>query len=107
MRDCGPGDSIDASTVNGFVAALTAGDVPLQRYHPEKEKLRLGVPTLHVMGRRDPFVAQSYLLGDLCEAVERNTLVHELGHKLPRDGPFARKAAAAVEAMVYRVLYRS
>ena len=107
VRDWIPGEKIDASAVNGFVSPLKEGETSLQRYHPEREKARIRVPTLHIMGRLDPFVPQSELLADLCEEGERSTYVHELGHKLPRDLQFARKAATAINSMIYKILYKS
>lgn len=106
VRDWMSGEVIEASAVNGFISPLQENETSLQRYHPEREKVRIDVPTLHIMGRLDPFVPQSHLLADLCTTKERSIIIHDLGHKLPRDRQFACKAAAAIEKLITKVLFR-
>lgn len=101
IQDWSPGQRVEASKINGFLSAPVAGDTVLRRYHPAREKGRIGVPTVHIIGDQDPFAPQSALVAELCaEPVE--VIRHPLGHQLPRDNEFARKAAVSIEKGIHR-----
>nr|POE87421.1 hydrolase fub4 [Quercus suber] len=55
-------------------------------YHPQWIEARVRVPTLHIVGKIDPFAAQAYRLYDLCSSDARHMIEHPGGHDVPRDG---------------------
>lgn len=103
VRDWTPGERVEASKINGFLSDPVAGDTVLSRYHPAREQARIEVPTVHIIGDQDPFAPQGTLVAELCaEPVE--VIRHSLGHQLPRDNDFVRKAVTAIEKGIHRAL---
>lgn len=100
-----PGRVIDAKPINGFLSPLLEGDEPLHRFHPARERGRIAIPTVHILGALDPFAPQSRLLADLC--ADTVIVEHRLGHLLPRDAAFARKAANAIEGCIHKAMSRN
>lgn len=103
LEDGKPAAAVDTSLVNGFLAPLVPGDEPLHRYHPLREKARIAIPTVHILGRSDPFYPQGRLLAELC-AEPAVMVEHHMGHLIPREAEFARRAANAIEGCVHRAL---
>ncbi|KAK4149588.1 serine hydrolase FSH [Chaetomidium leptoderma] len=97
-------DHVEATKFNGYMAAPEPGELPLRRYHPGREPRRIQIPTIHIIGERDPFAPQSSALVGLCE--DAVVVTHERGHELSRDRLFAKKAAQAISAAVSRALFR-
>ncbi|KAK4118271.1 hypothetical protein N657DRAFT_651448 [Parathielavia appendiculata] len=105
VRDFVPGIThVETTKVNGYITSPEPGELPLRRYHPDRERLRIPISTVHILGERDPFVPQSRALVGLCD--DAVVVSHERGHELPRDGLFARKAANAISAAVSKSLFR-
>ena len=77
----------------------------LGRYRPEIETARINVPTLHIIGDADQYASQSRLLSKVCDA-EAKIISHPEGHRIPRDPPFQRKVAAAIEGLIHQSLFR-
>lgn len=77
----------------------------LRRHHAERTKVRISIPTLHVVGETDPYLPQGRALVDLC-AGDKTVISHGLGHSLPRDTMFARKTAQAMEAMISKAIFQ-
>jgi pimeloyl-ACP methyl ester carboxylesterase len=105
LRDWAPGEVVEASKVNGYIVGPSAGEISLRRYHAGRERDRISIPTVHVIGELDPFRPQSKALADLC-GDDKDVIVHELGHELPRDGLFARKATSAITRSISKALFR-
>lgn len=97
-------DHVEPTKVNGYITAPEPGELPLRRYHPDREPHRISIPTVHILGERDPFVPQSRALVDLYE--DAVVVAHEGGHELPRNGLFTKKAAQAISTAVYKALFR-
>ncbi|PNS14518.1 Dihydrofolate reductase [Sphaceloma murrayae] len=94
---------IDAVEPLGFPNDLE-GTI-LGRYHPTKNlKVRIGIPTVHVIGKADAYAMQSKALSKLCQG-DVTILEHEEGHRVPRDDKGAKLIAKAVENMIRRVRY--
>ncbi|OJJ77751.1 hypothetical protein ASPBRDRAFT_50590 [Aspergillus brasiliensis CBS 101740] len=81
-----------------------AGDDPLilQRYDPRQTALRIEIPTLHVIGKTDPFRQQGELLVQLSSG-DATSVIHDGGHIVPRDRTFTAKIVRLIETMVGRV----
>ncbi|KAK6213784.1 hypothetical protein QIS74_09786 [Colletotrichum tabaci] len=105
VRDWAADERVEALQINGFLRDAEPGDVVLRRFHPARETARISVPTVHIMGARDPFCPQSRLLAELC-AGPAEIVAHQQGHQLPRDWGFARKAASSIENCIHRALSR-
>ncbi|GAQ42222.1 hypothetical protein AtubIFM57143_007878 [Aspergillus tubingensis] len=80
-----------------------AGDDPLilQQYDPRTTNLRIEIPTLHVIGRTDPFRQQGELLVELSSG-DAIPVVHDAGHIVPRDMGSTAKIVRLVEGMIGR-----
>ncbi|RYP52697.1 hypothetical protein DL768_002204 [Monosporascus sp. mg162] len=51
-----PGKSkVEPTKINGFIAPLSSGDTTLRRYHPERERTRIQIPTYTFWARRTLF----------------------------------------------------
>jgi pimeloyl-ACP methyl ester carboxylesterase len=105
VEDWKPGRVVEAKPINGFLSPLLDGEEPLHRFHPAREKSRISVPTVHILGACDPFCPQSRLLADLC--AESVVVEHRMGHLLPRDMGFAQKAARAIDNCIHKALARN
>ncbi|KAK0386276.1 hypothetical protein NLU13_6113 [Sarocladium strictum] len=106
VEDWAPGRTVvDAKPINGFLSPLLDGEQPLDRFHPAREKGRIAIPTLHVLGSLDPFSPQSRLLAHLC--ADSVVVEHGMGHLLPRDAGFARKVAYPVDSCIHKALSRT
>ncbi|KAL7621660.1 hypothetical protein AAE478_008987 [Parahypoxylon ruwenzoriense] len=103
VRDLLPGETVEASRANGFITAPAVSETVLRRYHPEREEARIRTPSVHIMGTNDLFLPQSRALAELCSPPV-DVVTHDLGHQLPRDSTFARKAASAIENCIHRAL---
>lgn len=67
---------------------------------PLKGPLRISIPTLHIIGARDPFAESSRILVDLCRPELAQVLLHEGGHELPQSGPALDRCAEPVEMAI-------
>ena len=68
--------------------------------------LKIGVPTVHIYGDKDPRYPAGVQLSALCEEGRRKTYNHEGGHEIPRKDVISRKLAwlvrwAVEEAELY------
>lgn len=66
--------------------------------HPD----RLGLPTAHLWGRRDPLRRHSELLARLCDADAAATLEHAGGHHVSQSDADARAFAALIDKTILR-----
>ncbi|KAI9832017.1 MAG: hypothetical protein M1819_004561 [Sarea resinae] len=64
---------------------------------------RIDIPTTHIVGARDAFLAESLGLHALCAPDKAVLLSHPLGHTVPADVQMTRLMAEAVRASVDRV----
>ncbi|KAK3360959.1 serine hydrolase FSH [Lasiosphaeria ovina] len=78
----------------------------LLAYHPSVHGTHaIAVPTVHVVGQNDvTFGDQGRTLAELCSPRGRKVVTHAGGHHFPRDAATTDKVAAAIEAMVERVV---
>lgn len=58
---------------------------------------RIGIPTLHIIGLKDPCYAQSMQLVKSCEMRTACTVFHGGGHDVPRDAAHSAKMAGEIE----------
>lgn len=61
---------------------------------------RISIPTLHVIGAKDPFNEHSKALPQLCDLSKAEIITVDAGHELPRLGSVLQRIAAALETMV-------
>ncbi|KAI1100338.1 serine hydrolase FSH [Jackrogersella minutella] len=97
---------VESFKVSGYIDRPSPEIKLLHRYNADITKTRIHIPTLHIMGEEDPYLPQSKALVGLC-AGEKNIVSHHLGHRLPRDILFSRKAAMTVENTISRALFQS
>lgn len=101
-----PAATQDDTEPRGFPTILGPIFEPfLGRYHPEIEKAKISVPTLHIIGDLDQYASQSRLLSKLCDT-EAKIIYHPEGHRIPRDPPFQKKVAIAIEGLIHQSLFR-
>lgn len=79
----------------------------LGRYHPDRHKARISVPTLHIMSDVDHYLGQSENLAKLCNAGVSSVVKHDAGHRVPRSKEFEEKAAAGLDTVVRSSLMRT
>lgn len=58
---------------------------------------QVDIPTVHVVGRKDPCSPQSLELAKSCEKGTSQTLMSNEGHEVPRDSVAVRSIAAMIE----------
>lgn len=101
-----PGATQNDTEPRGFPAIPGPVFEPfLGRYHPEIEKAKITVPTLHIIGDADQYASQSRLLSKLCNT-EAKVIHHPEGHRIPKDPPFQHKVAVAIEGLIHQSLFR-
>lgn len=57
----------------------------------------IDLPTVHIIGKRDPCYAQSVQLVQSCDPSIAQTVYHDGGHDFPRDATNNKNMAAAIE----------
>jgi len=60
---------------------------------------KVGVPSLHICGRADPWERESLSLVELCECGSATVIRHSLGHTIPRDRATVSMIVDAVEKL--------
>lgn len=73
------------------------GDVLLA---DERDDLRIRVPTLHVIGSEDPYLAGSKALYNLCDEDTAVLFDHAKGHTLPQDARTIGELGVATREMM-------
>lgn len=68
----------------GELEGLSCDGVQYQMFHPTIDKVRIRVPTGHVMGTQDKWFCHSKDLVGLCQEKFRVVLQHDGGHEVPR-----------------------
>lgn len=58
---------------------------------------RVNAPTVHVIGQKDPCLAQSTQLAKSCEGRTARTIFHNGSHDVPRDIVNSAKIAVEIE----------
>jgi hypothetical protein len=61
---------------------------------------KIPIPTVHVVGEKDPFADSSRLVVDLCACEMAQVVFHEGGHELPRDSSVLDRCAELIETAV-------
>lgn len=93
--------------------ATPATTIPVATFDPKKavdwkdvfgldttkvpEDMRIGIPTVHVYGGRDPRFPASLQLAGICEAGVRKVYDHRGGHDVPRGKEVSEELAKLVE----------
>jgi dienelactone hydrolase len=73
------------------------------RIEGEGREIKLGIPTVHVIGKEDGLYADAIKLYGLCG--DGRTLVeHAKGHVVPRDGDMVSKIAKAIRDLRGRLV---
>jgi len=83
----------------------TSTEVLLGRYHPEVGGARIAIPTVHIIGEQDQFAPQSRLVAKLC-SVETRVIIHNGGHRMPRERQHQMKAVGAVQSTIDSAYFR-
>lgn len=58
---------------------------------------RIDLPTVHIIGRKDPCEGQSLELVKLCTNRSAQVLPNDGGHDIPRDAVNSKKISVAIE----------
>jgi pimeloyl-ACP methyl ester carboxylesterase len=58
----------------------------------------INIPTLHVIGKKDPCYSQSLELVKSCQKGSSQVILTNGGHHVPRDSVSARSIATAIES---------
>ncbi|RMD42208.1 hypothetical protein DV735_g2939, partial [Chaetothyriales sp. CBS 134920] len=100
-------EALSAGQGGGFLAAHPDKDVFLRGetsripriIHPDLVKQRVGIPTIHVVGRQDDplMIRQSELMYRLCDPTVSKWVEHSAGHDVPRQVQDAKAAVTALE----------
>lgn len=98
--DSEDGAGSDFAKTPGTLGVGSSGDHIVRRLHPSVDKLRIGIPTAHIYGSKDPYFRQSLALAKLCEGRWASTYEHPEGHIVPREKSVNLKIAAAIERTV-------
>jgi predicted esterase len=61
---------------------------------------KISIPTVHVIGGKDPFAESSRLVVELCTPDTAQVVIHDGGHELPRDGSLLERCAELIETAV-------
>lgn len=79
--------------------------VCLGRYHPSKTpEAILELPTVHLIGKADPYAQQGRILTTMCRNTQTTMVVeHEEGHRVPRDSKAINEIAKAIDTVVHRI----
>jgi len=62
---------------------------------------QIDVPTVHVIGRKDPCEAQSLRLAMSCTQNTAQVLANDGGHDIPRDSFNIKQIAVAIERAIW------
>ncbi|PIG84507.1 EF-hand calcium-binding domain protein, partial [Aspergillus arachidicola] len=82
--DGGAGEVVDEESVRGEIERCGIG------------KVKIGVPTVHVYGRRDPRFVAGVQLSGVCEGSVRRCFDHGGGHDIPRSSAVSERLAELV-----------
>ncbi|KAJ5788008.1 hypothetical protein N7457_002998 [Penicillium paradoxum] len=77
----------------------------LLRYHPSIHDVKIGIPTVHVIGMKDDYADHGRNLAGICDPKVSRVVTHEGGHQLPRDARTLAKTAEAIQWAVDRTLF--
>ncbi|CAG8026292.1 unnamed protein product [Penicillium salamii] len=77
----------------------------LLRYHPSIHDVKIGIPTVHVIGEKDNYADHGRNLAGICDPKVSRVVTHEGGHQLPRDVRILAKTAEAIQWAVDRTLF--
>ncbi|KAL9006155.1 MAG: hypothetical protein Q9188_001081 [Gyalolechia gomerana] len=111
-----PQSSVGAQSIiqefqaQGFNGPLEDGMHMLRRFHPGMQrpgpKLHMGVPTVNIVGNKDPYFQQGLWLAELGGL--RGTVIvdHGGGHEVSRDANALRKMTRAVQETVEKVRFQ-
>lgn len=84
------------------------GKQSLTQFNPKTHDERIQVPTVHIIGRKDQYIAQCEALAELCSADgnangNMTAVYHDLGHLVSRDPTWVSKAAKVIEDKIKAV----
>jgi hypothetical protein len=68
----------------------------------DETEVRIDIPTLHVVGCNDPYLAGSMTLYNMCDEDNAELLDHVKGHTVPRDAESTRLVCKATKRLVAR-----
>lgn len=78
------GEVVDEESVRGEIERCGIG------------KVKIGVPTVHVYGRKDPRFVAGVQLSGVCEGSVRQCFDHGGGHDIPRSSAVSERLAELV-----------
>ena len=90
-------EEFDWGSKRGNIDSCGLEDDAVRRLHPAFDRLRIGIPTAHIYGSKDPYYRQSLGLAGLCDPQWASTYEHPEGHIVPRDKGVNVKIAATIE----------
>ncbi|KAI4182055.1 MAG: hypothetical protein L6R41_006235 [Letrouitia leprolyta] len=98
----------------GFNGRLEDGMHMLRRFHPGNysnqrlggRKLHMGVPTVNIVGKKDPYFQQGMWLAELGGVWGSVTVDHGGGHEVCREAGAVRKMSRAVQDTVEKVRFQ-
>ena len=71
-------------------------------FHPEVDKVRIQIPTAHVVGRNDPVRDASLKLVDMCDVRYVSVYEHKGGHELPKTADSLQRIKDVIQKTVMR-----
>lgn len=78
-------------------------DYRAHRMFPEVDKVRVPVPTGHILGERDPLKELGTTMCDMCDPRAMLTYKHSFGHEIPARSPKdLKKIVEVIEKTVFR-----
>ncbi|OJJ46415.1 hypothetical protein ASPZODRAFT_16182 [Penicilliopsis zonata CBS 506.65] len=96
------GEVVSGQDHESYLALLkqTSSSTKARWYTPRASSARISIPTVHVIGARDPFAASSRMVVDLYQPEKTHVLVHEGGHTLPQTAAGLDRCAEMIETAV-------
>ncbi|KAM0347522.1 hypothetical protein ACHAPZ_011287 [Fusarium culmorum] len=83
-----------ASAERAYLFNHLAGD-----NKPNETRHTVDIPTLHVLGRKDPFFDFGKAVIELCDSKKREVILHDGGHDVPRSQDCISKIALLMETV--------
>ena len=94
----------------GYSGLLEDGMRVLRRYHPKMQaagpKLNMGIPTVNIVGTKDPYLQQGLSLAEMGGAMGTVIIDHGAGHEVARDITAVRKMSRAAQDTIEKVKFQ-
>lgn len=72
----------------------------VRRFHPRYDGARISIPTVHILGKSDPYYHQGQQLVKFCEPSRVAIVEHDEGHHVPRSMKVSREIVRGIGRVV-------